>query len=144
MAGSKQIIEADVVLIGAGIMSSTLASMLKELHPDISIHILERLDAPAAESSDAWNNAGTGHSALCELNYTPEKEDGSIDVEISLAIKPTIDLGDYKSLIPAVENKEIDVKDIDARLEEIAKSSAPLEKLSRKRAVKDGDHAVID
>lgn len=73
-----------------------------------------------------------------------KKEDGSIDVEISLAIKPTIDLGDYKSLIPAVENKEIDVKDIDARLEEIAKSSAPLEKLSRKRAVKDGDYAVID
>ncbi len=73
-----------------------------------------------------------------------KKEDGSIDVEISLAIKPTIDLGDYKSLIPAVENKEIDVKEIDARLEEIAKSSAPLEKLSRKRAVKDGDYAVID
>ena len=73
-----------------------------------------------------------------------KKEDGSIDVEISLAIKPTIDLGDYKSLIPAVENKEIDVKEIDARLEEIAKSSAPLEKLSRKRAVKDNDFAVID
>ncbi len=73
-----------------------------------------------------------------------KKEDGSIDVEISVATKPVIDLGDYKSLIPAVEDKEIDVKEIDARLEEIAKSSAPLEKLSRKRAVKDGDHAVID
>ena len=73
-----------------------------------------------------------------------KKEDGSIDVEISLAIKPTIDLGDYKSLIPAVENKEVDAKEIDARLEEIAKSSAPLEKLSRKRAVKDNDFAVID
>ncbi len=86
MAASKQIIESDVVLIGAGIMSSTLASMLKELNPDISIHILERLDAPAAESSDAWNNAGTGHSALCELNYTPEKEDGSIDVKKAIKI----------------------------------------------------------
>ncbi len=73
-----------------------------------------------------------------------KKEDGSIDVEISLAIKPTIDLGDYKSLIPAIENKEVDAKEIDARLEEIAKSSAPLEKLSRKRAVKDNDFAVID
>ncbi len=73
-----------------------------------------------------------------------KKEDGSIDIEISVACKPTIDLGDYKSLIPAVEDKAVDVKEIDARLEEIAKSSAPLEKLSRKRAVKDGDHAVID
>ncbi len=79
MPVSKPIIHSDVVLIGAGIMSSTLASILKELNPDISIHILERLDAPAAESSDAWNNAGTGHSALCELNYTPEKEDGTVD-----------------------------------------------------------------
>lgn len=73
-----------------------------------------------------------------------KKEDGSIDVEISVACKPTIDLGDYKSLIPAIEDKAVDAADVDARLEEIAKSSAPLEKLSRKRAVKDGDHAVID
>ena len=73
-----------------------------------------------------------------------KKEDGSIDVEISVAVKPVVDLGDYKSLVPAVEAKEIDIKEIDARLEEIAKSSAPLEKISRKRAVKDGDYAVID
>jgi trigger factor len=73
-----------------------------------------------------------------------KKEDGSIEVEISVACKPVIDLGDYKSLVPAVEDKEIDVKEIDARLEEIAKSSAPLEKIARKRAVKDGDHAIID
>ena len=73
-----------------------------------------------------------------------KKENGSIDVEISVAVKPVVDLGDYKSLVPAVEAKEIDIKEIDARLEEIAKSSAPLEKISRKRAVKDGDYAVID
>jgi trigger factor len=73
-----------------------------------------------------------------------KKEDGSIDIEIAVACKPTIDLGDYKSLIPAVEDKEVDAKDIDARLEEISKSSAPLEKIARKRAAKDGDHAVID
>lgn len=79
MPSTRKIVQTDVVLIGAGIMSSTLASVLKELNPDIAIHILERLDAPAAESSDAWNNAGTGHSALCELNYTPQKEDGSVD-----------------------------------------------------------------
>ncbi|MBX2953543.1 MAG: malate:quinone oxidoreductase [Leadbetterella sp.] len=86
MPASKQVIHSDVVLIGAGIMSSTLASILKELNPDISIYILERLDAPAAESSDAWNNAGTGHSALCELNYTPEREDGSVDCSKAVKI----------------------------------------------------------
>jgi len=69
----------DVVLIGAGIMSATLGVFLKQLQPDWTIEILERLDEVAAESSAAWNNAGTGHAALCELNYTPEKEDGTID-----------------------------------------------------------------
>ncbi len=75
----------DIVLIGAGIMSATLAVLLKELSPDISITIFERLHKAAEESSDAWNNAGTGHSAFCELNYSPEKEDGNID--ISKAVK---------------------------------------------------------
>ncbi len=78
--------EPDVVLIGAGIMSATLAMLLKELEPEISIDIFERLDVAAAESSDAWNNAGTGHSAFCELNYTPEKEDGSIDTSKAVRI----------------------------------------------------------
>ena len=67
------------MLIGAGIMSATLGVMLKELQPDLTIEIYERLDSAAAESSDAWNNAGTGHSAFCELNYTPEREDGTVD-----------------------------------------------------------------
>jgi malate dehydrogenase (quinone) len=69
----------DVVLIGGGIMSATLALLLHELEPDWQIEVFERLDQLAAESSDAWNNAGTGHAANCELNYTPETEDGSID-----------------------------------------------------------------
>ncbi|WBO85450.1 malate:quinone oxidoreductase [Hymenobacter yonginensis] len=76
----------DVVLIGAGIMSATLGLMLKELDPSLTITILERLDVAAAESSDAWNNAGTGHSAFCELNYTPEKPDGTIDISKALKI----------------------------------------------------------
>lgn len=76
----------DVVLIGAGIMSATLGVMLKELHPEINIEIYERLDVAAAESSDAWNNAGTGHSAFCELNYTPETKDGSVDISKALKI----------------------------------------------------------
>ena len=75
----------DVILIGAGIMSATLGVMLKELDPTITIAIYERLDVAAAESSDAWNNAGTGHAAFCELNYTPELENGSVN--ISKAIK---------------------------------------------------------
>ena len=66
--------EPDVILIGAGIMSATLGMLLKELEPQMSIVIFERLDKAAAESSDAWNNAGTGHSAFCELNYTPERK----------------------------------------------------------------------
>ena len=70
----------DVVLIGAGIMSATLGVLLKALNPGLTIAVYERLDAVAAESSDAWNNAGTGHSAFCELNYTPERPDGSIDI----------------------------------------------------------------
>lgn len=69
----------DVILIGAGIMSATLGVMLKELEPNLTVQIFERLDGAAAESSDAWNNAGTGHSAFCELNYTPELKDGSIE-----------------------------------------------------------------
>jgi malate dehydrogenase (quinone) len=69
----------DVVLIGAGIMSATLGVLLKQLQPDLTIEIFEALDVAAAESSDAWNNAGTGHSAFCELNYTPELPDGTIE-----------------------------------------------------------------
>ena len=76
----------DVVLIGAGIMSATLGMLLKELEPGLSIAIFERLDVAAAESSDAWNNAGTGHSAFCELNYTPQKQDGSVDIKKAVNI----------------------------------------------------------
>ena len=82
----------DVVLIGAGIMSATLGLMLKELQPDIKIEIFERLDIAAAESSDAWNNAGTGHSAFCELNYTPQKEDGSIDPKKAISIAESFEV----------------------------------------------------
>ncbi|TXF75127.1 malate dehydrogenase (quinone) [Chryseobacterium sp.] len=70
----------DVVLIGGGIMSATLATLLHEFEPELKIAIFERLGRFAKESSAAWNNAGTGHSAFCELNYTIEKEDGSIDI----------------------------------------------------------------
>ena len=76
----------DLICVGAGIMSATLALLTKILKPDSKILILERLDDVALESSAAWNNAGTGHSALCELNYTPQKEDGSVDISKAISI----------------------------------------------------------
>lgn len=78
--------EKNVVLIGAGIMSATLATLIKKLEPTWNITVLERASAPGQESSNGWNNAGTGHEALCELNYTPENEDGSIDINKAINI----------------------------------------------------------
>ena len=72
--------KVDAVLVGAGIMSATLGALLRRLEPGWSVTVVERLDAVAAESSDPWNNAGTGHSGLCELFYTPQQPDGSIDI----------------------------------------------------------------
>lgn len=69
----------EVILVGAGIMSATLGVLLKELVPEWNVTIYEKLPQAGEESSNEWNNAGTGHSALCELNYTPELDDGSID-----------------------------------------------------------------
>src|SRR6202453_4733334 len=82
----------DVVLIGAGIMSATLAVMLKELDPNLKIEIYEVLGSAAEESTNAWNNAGTGHAALCELNYTPQHADGSIDISKALEVNTEFDL----------------------------------------------------
>lgn len=76
----------DVLLIGGGIMSATLGTYLQELEPDWSINMVERLDGVAEESSNGWNNAGTGHSALAEMNYTPEKADGSIDISKAVEV----------------------------------------------------------
>src|SRR6267142_2296016 len=92
MAGNRAVSEPDVVLIGAGIMSATLAVFLKELNPALNVEIFETLEGPAEESSDAWNNAGTGHAALCELNYTPERSDGSIDISKALEVNVEFDL----------------------------------------------------
>ena len=83
--------EADVLLIGAGIMSATLGALLRQLEPSWTQVIYERLDGPAEESSYPLNNAGTGHSALCELNYTPEKN-GKIDVSKAMTINEKFQL----------------------------------------------------
>lgn len=73
-------------------MSATLAILLKELQPDLTITLFETLAGVAGESSNAWNNAGTGHAALCELNYTPEKEDGSVPVGKALEINEAFEV----------------------------------------------------
>src|SRR5271170_6614582 len=85
-------LEADVVLIGAGIMSATLGVFLRELEPSLRIEQFEALEAPALESSEAWNNAGTGHAANCELNYTPQRADGSVDISEALKVNTEFDL----------------------------------------------------
>ncbi|MBW4083688.1 malate dehydrogenase (quinone) [Paenibacillus sp. S150] len=72
--------KTDVILIGAGIMSATLGSLLKELAPEWEITVIERCGGAGEESSNEWNNAGTGHSSLCELNYTPLQPDGTVDI----------------------------------------------------------------
>lgn len=78
--------KTDVILIGAGVMSATLGSLLKELAPEWEIKVFEKLEGPGEESSNEWNNAGTGHAALCELNYTSEKSDGSIDISKAINV----------------------------------------------------------
>lgn len=84
--------KTDVILIGAGVMSATLGSLLKELAPDWEIKVFEKLAYAGEESSNEWNNAGTGHSALCELNYTSEKPDGSIDISKAIKINEQFQL----------------------------------------------------
>ena len=78
--------QTDVLLVGAGIMSATLGALLRLVEPNWSITLIERLDGAAAESSGSWNNAGTGHAGLCELNYTPQRPDGSIDISKAVQV----------------------------------------------------------
>ncbi len=89
---SNQETKTDVILIGAGVMSATLGTMLKELVPEWNIKVFEKLANAGEESSNEWNNAGTGHAALCELNYTSEKPDGSVDISKAIKINEQFQL----------------------------------------------------
>ncbi len=82
----------DVLLVGAGAMSSTLAMILKQLDPNLKVCVVERLKSVAKESTDGWNNAGTGHAAYCELNYTPENDSGDVDISKALSINASFEL----------------------------------------------------
>ena len=84
--------EVDVLLVGAGVMSATLAAMLNELDPSLKISMIERLPQVAGESSDGWNNAGTGHAGYCELNYTPQNKDGSVSIDRALNINAAFEV----------------------------------------------------
>lgn len=83
---------SDIVLIGAGIMSATLGTVLKELEPSLTVTMFETLHDCGQESSQAWNNAGTGHAANCELNYTPQRPDGSVDISKALEVNTEFDI----------------------------------------------------
>ena len=76
----------DAILVGAGIMSGTLALLIAEILPEIKILIIEKLNKPGSESTGAFNNAGTGHAANCELNYTPLDENGDLQIDKALSI----------------------------------------------------------
>ena len=78
--------ESDALIVGAGIMGATLASILKEIDSDLRVDIVEAHDSPAQESSEAYNNAGTGHAGYCELNYTPLLSNNKIDIEKAVQI----------------------------------------------------------
>ena len=84
--------EVDCALVGAGIMSTTLGVFLKELNPNLSIELIETLASEALESSGSWNNAGTGHAANCELNYTPMQADGTVNISKALEVNVEFDL----------------------------------------------------
>jgi malate dehydrogenase (quinone) len=92
MTNQSSTAEPDVVLIGAGIMSATLGTFLKALEPSLTVAMFEALHDCAQESSDGWNNAGTGHAANCELNYTPQRSDGSVDISRALEVNTEFDL----------------------------------------------------
>lgn len=84
--------KVDVLLVGAGVMSATLASLLSQLAPSLRIMMVERLSKVAQESTHSLNNAGTGHAGYCELNYTPEQDDGSVAIERALEINAAFEM----------------------------------------------------
>jgi malate dehydrogenase (quinone) len=103
--------KVDVLLVGSGVMSTTLAALLSELDSSLNIMMIERLPDAAAESTDAWNNAGTGHAGYCELNYTPAAADENVDISRALAINASFEVSLQfwsslieKNILPAPKN----------------------------------------
>lgn len=84
--------KTDVLLVGGGVMSATLGMMLRQLDPSLKIIMVDRLEHIAQESTDGWNNAGTGHAGYCELNYTPQMTDGSVDITRAKVINASFEV----------------------------------------------------
>ncbi len=84
--------KVDVLLVGGGAMSATLGTLLNRLDPSLKITLVERLDHVAHESTDGWNNAGTGHAGYCELNYTPQTADGDVEIDRALSINANFEI----------------------------------------------------
>jgi malate dehydrogenase (quinone) len=84
--------KVDILLVGGGIMSATLATLLHLVAPQAKIQLVERLPNIALESSDAWNNAGTGHAGYCELNYTPASPSGDVNISRALSINAAFEV----------------------------------------------------
>ncbi|MAS24452.1 MAG: malate dehydrogenase (quinone) [Oceanospirillaceae bacterium] len=84
--------KVDVLLVGGGVMSATLGTLLTKLDPSLNITMVERLDHVAHESTDGWNNAGTGHAGYCELNYTPEDAQGNVTIDRALTINANFEV----------------------------------------------------
>lgn len=84
--------QVDVLLIGGGVMSATLGTLLGKLDPSLKLTMVERLDHVAHESTDGWNNAGTGHAGYCELNYTPEDAKGNVSIDRALKINANFEI----------------------------------------------------
>lgn len=102
MTTPDTITDPDVILVGSGIMSATLGVMLKCLEPRLKIQLFEAHSEFARESSDGWNNAGTGHAALCEITYTPGfGPDGSVNIARSLAVRAADLLPERAGVLPA-------------------------------------------
>ena len=71
----------DVALIGSGVMSANLGALLKSMDSKLKIELYEVTEDLSYESSNGWNNAGTGHAGICELSYTPDRgTDGKVKV----------------------------------------------------------------
>ena len=83
--------QVDVLLVGGGVMSATLGTLLKRLDPSLNMAMVERLNRVAHESTDGWNNAGTGHAGYCELNYTPQGDNG-VEIDRALTINANFEI----------------------------------------------------
>ena len=108
MSSSQHIENPDIVLIGSGVMSATLGAMLKSLDPKLKIQLYEVTEDLAQESSNGWNNAGTGHAGICELSYTPNRgANGEVDVSKAIEIFEQFEQSKYFWAY-AVRNRLID------------------------------------